>query len=266
MTTPSAEWWQGALSSTPIFWREGRAYFVEPEEKIAIDQEGKGDKRRWSNMRHHHFNWLERKLATLPDDSHLIDIGAGPVQFKALTDRYNVCNIDHQPYPPINIVSDIESPIPLDNSCAQAILLSNVLEHVLEPKKLLQECVRLLQPGGTMFLVVPFLIKEHQTPRDYFRYTRFALERLAQDVGFSDVTVEAVGNLFDVYDIDRWARAQNIRTKTSGLQKLSARSLLKIQNVTESLLRSVLPDELTGEEDDLGFPQSFGMIARNGSA
>ncbi len=60
------------------------------------------------------------------------------------------------------------------------VLLSNVLEHVFEHRKAVDECYRVLSPGGTLVLVVPFLYPLHDVPGDYWRFTEFTLERLLE--------------------------------------------------------------------------------------
>jgi hypothetical protein len=43
---------------------------------------------------------------------------------------------------------------------------------------------RLLKPGGQAVITIPFLLKIHQAPVDYARYTHFALEKMGKDIGF----------------------------------------------------------------------------------
>lgn len=262
MTEDDSAWWRGCTTREPVRWDSGRAIYDEPGADIAVDNAEEIDRRRWSNMRWHHYRWLKSELEILPDGSRLVDIGAGPVQFADLTERLSVCHVDHFPYRPINIVTDISRPLPLADSCSDAVMLSNVLEHVYAPDRLLSECHRLLRPEGYLFLVVPFLIKEHQAPYDFFRYTRYGLRRLAEDAGFSDISVDPLGNIFDVYDVDRWVRAQDIREGTGGARRVAARGLIKIQNLAEKMLKGILPDTLVETRDHRGFAQSFGMLAR----
>jgi SAM-dependent methyltransferase len=254
-------WWQGALAMAPLRWEDRRALYHEPNADIPVDREGSTDRSRWSNMRRYHFEWLAAKLSELPDHAKFVDLGAGPVQFADLTGRFDVCHIDHFPYDPVNVVTDITEPLPLSDDCADALMLSNVLEHVYRPDALLGECARILKPGGALFLVVPFFIKEHQSPYDFFRYTRFALRRLTTEAGFAEPQVEPIGNLFDIYDVDTVARANLIRARLAGPPRLAARCLLKIQSLAESGLRRLVPSSVAAERDGAGFAQSFGLLA-----
>ena len=63
----------------------------------------------------------------------------------------------------IDLVSDIVT-IPAPDSSFDAILCSEVLEHVPEPTHALDEFVRLLKPGGTLILTAPFGSNVHMAP------------------------------------------------------------------------------------------------------
>jgi hypothetical protein len=40
---------------------------------------------------------------------------------------------------------------------------------------------RILAPGGNLIVAIPFLLKLHQTPYDFVRYTHYALQKLGED-------------------------------------------------------------------------------------
>jgi SAM-dependent methyltransferase len=49
---------------------------------------------------------------------------------------------------------------------------------------MIQEVNRVLRPGGTVILTVPFAWELHEEPYDFFRYTRHALKELFERNGF----------------------------------------------------------------------------------
>lgn len=83
--------------------------------------------------------------------------------------------------------------LPYADAAADAAICCNVLEHVYNHRHLVAEIRRAVKPGGTLLGFVPFFIQYHPDPRDYFRYTGEALSRILGDAGFSEVSVEAVG-------------------------------------------------------------------------
>jgi SAM-dependent methyltransferase len=79
--------------------------------------------------------------------------------------------------------------IPADDGSFDAVLCTQVLEHVPQPLEALREFRRVLDTGGILMATMPFVWEEHETPFDYYRYTRYGIEHLTRSAGFSDVDV-----------------------------------------------------------------------------
>jgi SAM-dependent methyltransferase len=74
--------------------------------------------------------------------------------------------------------------IPLPDSSIDSALCTEVLEHCPDPLSLLAEVHRVLKPGGSLLVTVPFLWPLHEVPHDWCRYTPFALRQLLETGGF----------------------------------------------------------------------------------
>lgn len=98
----------------------------------------------------------------------------------------------------IDIECDLSQSLPLSAASFDTILLSDVLEHVPDPQQLWNEMARVLKPGGHALVNVPFLYWLHETPYDFYRYTRFALERFAEVSGFRVLLLESAGGAPEV--------------------------------------------------------------------
>jgi SAM-dependent methyltransferase len=61
--------------------------------------------------------------------------------------------------------------IPLGNQCVDAVLVQAVLEHVLDPWKVVAEIHRVLKPGGIVYAETPFLQQVHEGAYDFTRFT-----------------------------------------------------------------------------------------------
>lgn len=83
--------------------------------------------------------------------------------------------------------------IPLDDDSVDSALCTEVLEHCPEPEAVLCEVLRVLRPGGVLFLTVPFLWPLHEVPYDHYRYTPFALRRHLEQAGFAEISLHATG-------------------------------------------------------------------------
>jgi SAM-dependent methyltransferase len=134
----------------------------------------------------------------------VLDYGSGDRPYEEMLCRYFTRYIAAD-YPTTNSIHtaapDVfigESSIEMDDESVDCVVLTEVLEHVYEPKVVLAEIFRVLRPGGHLIGTVPFSIYEHEAPYDYHRYTSFCLERMFRDTGFDSIDVEYVGDLVGV--------------------------------------------------------------------
>jgi SAM-dependent methyltransferase len=79
--------------------------------------------------------------------------------------------------------------LPLKNDCVDHGLLLDVLEHLPDPKRCLDELHRVIKPGGTLTIQVPFMYPLHDQPLDFQRWTRHGLRRAAARSSF-DISAE----------------------------------------------------------------------------
>jgi SAM-dependent methyltransferase len=93
----------------------------------------------------------------------------------------------------IDMACDLNQKIPIDSSKFDTIICTDVLEHIAEPSLLMSEISRMLKPGGTLILGVPFYYCLHEVPHDYYRYTSFALERFCKENKLSIKLLEPYG-------------------------------------------------------------------------
>jgi SAM-dependent methyltransferase len=84
--------------------------------------------------------------------------------------------------------------IPFAERVFDAAICIEVLEHVSEPGLLLSEAFRVMKPGATFSLTVPWSARTHHIPFDFHRFTRYQLDRMFTDAGFVDVEIHERGN------------------------------------------------------------------------
>jgi len=100
-----------------------------------------------------------------------------------------------------------------------AVIATEVLEHLPEPQRAIDEFLRILKPGGVCILSTRFICQYHADPQDYFRYTGDGLRHLFRR--FSKVEVRHHGNRFQSI----WALLDhgNLRVLMRPLNPLVAR-------------------------------------------
>jgi SAM-dependent methyltransferase len=129
----------------------------------------------------------------------LLDLGCGKAPLYATyapVVSQTVC-VDWEnslhPNPHLDLTHDLTEPLPFASESFGTVILSDVLEHMRRPVELISEIARVLEPGGVLLMNVPFLYWLHETPHDYYRYTRFALSGFADDAGLEVVTLRSIG-------------------------------------------------------------------------
>ena len=68
-----------------------------------------------------------------------------------------------------------------------------MLEHVVDPCLAARTLADLCEPGGHVIIGVPFLIKIHPAPSDYWRFTPDGLRLLVEQAGLEPTRGARVG-------------------------------------------------------------------------
>jgi len=87
---------------------------------------------------------------------------------------------------------------PFTDGCANAVICTEVLEHVPEPEAVIVEAYRLLRSGGVFVLSMPFIGHVHADPFDFQRYTDAKLRLLLSHANFNDVEIDPMGHYYAV--------------------------------------------------------------------
>ena len=132
--------------------------------------------------------FAQRVAAELPAGSRLIDVGAGNSPYRELFDhlQYESTDWEHSVHPGARAVDHVgpAHDLPVPDSSYDAVLCTQVLEHVPNPDAVVAEFYRILRPGGRLYLTVPLAWELHEMPFDFYRYTASGLFRILTDAGF----------------------------------------------------------------------------------
>lgn len=126
--------------------------------------------------------WLKKTLSDLPQGARILDAGAGELRNRPMCGHLSYVSQDVCQYEGagdgkglqtgkwdtsgVDLECDIKA-IPEPDAAFDAILCSEVLEHVPDPTKALDEFARLLKPGGKLILTAPFASLVHFAPYHY---------------------------------------------------------------------------------------------------
>jgi SAM-dependent methyltransferase len=98
----------------------------------------------------------------------------------------------------VDVECDLREPLPLRTGSFDTIILSDVLEHVPDPKHLWGEAARVLADDGHLVASVPFLAWIHEAPHDYYRFTEYALRLFLNQANLEEVILQPVGGAPEV--------------------------------------------------------------------
>jgi SAM-dependent methyltransferase len=149
--------------------------------------------------------FVEDVAQRLPKGASILDAGAGESVYKKLfthceykaidlavgESRWNYSNLDY--------VGPLHE-MPIADEVFDAVLCTQVLEHLEWPRESVKEMYRVLKPDGKLFMTVPMAQNEHQVPYDFFRYTSYGLESICKHSGFQSVKIIPLGGVWV-----RWA-------------------------------------------------------------
>jgi len=111
-------------------------------------------------------------------------------------------------YPQLDVQYDAHN-MPFAAEEFECVVCIEVLEHCMEPQRVIDECYRLLKPNGILILTTRFMFPLHDVPHDYFRFTKYGLQHLCRRFSTVEVepeaeTVTTIGVLYQrlAYQVD----------------------------------------------------------------
>lgn len=218
--------------------------------------------------------WVAEALAALPAGARLLDAGAGECQYKKHCGHLKYVAQDIAVYDgkgdtglqtgswdfsKIDIVCDILD-IPEPDASFDAVLCTEVLEHLPDPVRALDEMARLLKPGGMFIITAPFWSLTHFAPYHYATgFNRYFYELHLGRLGFDIVDMIPNGNFFECVG-QELRRVVDMAQRFAGGEKPTPLELYAMQIVLAMVERMSARD--TGSPEMLHFDNQVRAVKR----
>jgi len=145
--------------------------------------------------------FMEFASKEIKKSARVLDAGAGSLPYKDYfshtvyesTDFENMFDSSYKDTH--NFICSLDS-IPRQEGEYDAIINTQVLEHVEFPQKVINEFYRVLKPGGKLFLTAPQGWGVHGAPYHFFNFTNYGLESLFKKAGFRIKFIRPRGGIF----------------------------------------------------------------------
>jgi SAM-dependent methyltransferase len=141
------------------------------------------------------LEFVTHAAAALASGSRVLDAGAGDAPYRELFSHCEYVTADwpesvHAGGKAADILASLDD-LPVAEAVFDAVISTQVLEHVRAPSVVLNELHRVLRVEGTLWLTAPLVWPLHEEPYDFFRYTEYGLRHLLEEAGFEEVDIRA---------------------------------------------------------------------------
>jgi len=129
----------------------------------------------------------------VPSGGRVLDLGCADRPYHDwFRSDIEVVGADLPGNPQAAVTVNDDGTVPCPDASFDAVLSTQVLEHVPDPALYLSEAARLLRPGGRLLLSTHGVFYFHPDPIDCWRWTSQGLERVVTDSGLQVVRLEGI--------------------------------------------------------------------------
>ncbi|THU39465.1 class I SAM-dependent methyltransferase [Niastella caeni] len=127
---------------------------------------------------------------------NVLDIGCGnkPYElfFKDKIYSYTGCDVIQSDKNKVDVICEATK-LAFADEKFDTVFSTQVIEHVSDPFKMLQEANRVLKNDGLIIVSAPFCWELHEEPYDFYRYSKYGLKAMFEQKGFEVLEITANG-------------------------------------------------------------------------
>ena len=133
---------------------------------------------------------------SLPAGARLLDYGCADTPYRGFfAPGVEYVGADLAGNPLASLTLNPDGSLPAADASFDAVISTQVLEHVADPGLYLSESFRVLRSGGRLLLSTHGIFHYHPDPVDYWRWTGAGLRRQISEAGFEVTRFEGVFGL-----------------------------------------------------------------------
>lgn len=147
----------------------------------------------------HHIRTLPVRLRSLsrslviPENGRILDYGCADLPYRGFfAGEVEYIGADLPGNPQATLELNKDGTVPAEADSFDVVLSTQVLEHVDDPHIYLDECFRVLKPGGQLLLSTHGIFFYHPDPVDFWRWTCAGLRKEVCRPGFEIQRLEGI--------------------------------------------------------------------------
>lgn len=122
--------------------------------------------------------FLQIALSSSVTKLRVLDLGCGFKPWKPFFPHAEYVGVDYSSTCSSADALGLADNLPFRDGSFDAVILSEVIEHTVDPNAVLRETRRVVKSGGVVFISSPFFFPEHGAPFDFFRPTKHLYIRM----------------------------------------------------------------------------------------
>lgn len=172
----------------------------------------------------------------------------------------NKIGVDIRPGNGVDVVANVYN-LPFKEGEFDVVLCMTVLEHLEDPTRAIKEMRRVLKVGGRIIVSVPFMFPMHDVPGDYWRFTKFGLQKLFSE-GWIIEKLLAETTTQEAFAVLLQRLGYQTKMRLNGLLKLFTFTLARVLEKMPNMIKTVYGEIGKKTREPEAFTSGFFLVAR----